>query len=171
MRGLMIVFTGNGKGKTEAAFGLALRSLGWGKKVLIIQFLKKWETGELKAIKQLSNLAIEQFGTKGFVDPKKLRPIDFKEVHRAMDRALYAIRYLPYAVVILDEINVAVKFGLISKEEVIRLLKLKPPEMTIVLTGRAACPEFIEGADLVTEFVEIKHPYKMGEKAKKGIDY
>ena len=168
---MVICFTGNGKGKTTAAFGLALRSVGWGKKVLIIQFLKKWETGELKAIKQLSNLAIEQYGTKDFVDPKKLRPIDFEEARRGLEKVKEEIRGGKWDLVILDEINVVVKFGLLKIEEVLNLIKSLPKNIDLVLTGRWAHPKIIEAADLVTEFKEVKHPFQKGIKAKPGIDY
>ena len=187
---MIIVYTGNGKGKTTAALGLALRAAGWGKRILIIQFLKKQTSGEInffkdcqalnKQISKYTNkqIKIKQFGTKDFVDPKKLRPIDFQETKKGFDYSLFAIhnslskgKLCLFDIVILDEINVAVEFGLITKEEVLNLLTQKPKEMTIVLTGRWACPEIIEVADLVTEFKEIKHPFKKGEKTRKGIDY
>lgn len=175
MKGLIIVYTGNGKGKTTAALGLVLRAAGWGKRVLIIQFLKKQSTGEIKFIKSLQStvysLQLEQYGTKDFVDPKNLKPIDYEEAKKALASAMLHVTSSMFNVVILDEINVAIKFGLIAKEEVINLLKQKPKEMTLVLTGRWACPEIIERADLVTEFKAIKHPFKKGEKARKGIDF
>lgn len=170
MKGLTIIYTGNGKGKTTAALGLALRAAGWGKKVLVIQFLKKGEYGESKAVRKLP-IIVEQYGTKDFVDPKKLRPIDFREAKRGFERAKREIRYGNWELVILDEINVAVKFGLIRLDEVLDLIKKKPPNLDLVLTGRWADKKIIEEADLVTEFKEIKHPYKMGEKTKPGIDY
>lgn len=175
MKGLIIIYTGNGKGKTTAALGLALRSLGWGKRVLIIQFLKKGETGEKRVISNwelgIGELKIEQYGTTDFVDPKNLRPIDFEEARRGLEKAKEEVKSKKWDLIILDEINVAVKFGLIRLDEVLDLIKKKPPNLDLVLTGRWACPEIIEEADLVTEFVEIKHPFKQGKKTKVGIDY
>jgi len=178
--GLIQVYTGGGKGKTTAALGLALRALGWGKRVLIIQFLKKQTTGELlfsrfpefKAHQfRESAMVIEQYGTKDFVDPKNLRPIDFEKARKGWGKAKLEVRSGRWDLVILDEINVAVKFGLIKVEEVLALIKNKPPTLDLVLTGRWADKKIIEAADLVTEFKEIKHPYKKGEKARQGIDY
>lgn len=169
---MVICFTGNGKGKTTAALGLALRAVGWGKKVLIIQFLKKGEYGEIKAIASfLPNCSIVQFGRKGFVNPKKPLKIDFIEAKKGLARAKREIRYGNWELVILDEINVAIKFGLVKLEEVLDLIKEKPVNLDLVLTGRWACQEIVKRADLVTEFKEIKHPYKKGIKAKPGIDY
>ncbi len=167
---MIIVYTGQGKGKTTAALGLALRAVGWRKKVLIIQFMKRQETGELKAIKN-TPIKIEQYGTKKFVDPKNLQPEDLEMAKKGWEKAVKEIGSGTREMVILDEINVAVKFGLISKEEVLKLLRQNPKDLTLVLTGRRAPQEFIDIADLVTEFCEIKHPYKKGVKAKKGTDY
>ncbi|MBI4999359.1 cob(I)yrinic acid a,c-diamide adenosyltransferase [Candidatus Gottesmanbacteria bacterium] len=179
MEGLTIVHTGNGKGKTTAALGLALRAVGWGKRVLIIQFLKTRVSGEIKALQKIQEkleignwkLEIEQYGTREFVDPKKLRPVDFKEAHRALKSAMLHVSSSMFNVVILDEINVAIKFGLVRLKEVLDLIKSKPAEVDLVLTGRGAPKEILKVSDLVTEFVEIKHPYKMGKKAKQGVDY
>lgn len=184
MKGLTIVYTGTGKGKTTAALGLALRAAGWGKRVIIIQFLKKQASGEIKFFKdyqalnkQISKytnkqIKIEQFGTKDFVNPKHLRPVDYEQAKKGWARIKKEIRYGKWELVILDEINVAVKFGLIKADEVLEIIKIaRDKGIDLVLTGRAACPELVEWADLVTEFVEIKHPYKKGIKAKKGIDY
>ncbi len=168
---MIIVYTGNGKGKTTAALGLALRAAGWGKRVLVIQFLKKQPTGELRAIKQLGNVTIEQYGTQKFVDPKNLQPEDKKQAKKGWEKAVNEMASKAWKMVILDEINVAVKFGLITQKEVLKLLRKKPMDLDLVLTGRWAPQEFIDVADLVTEFQEIKHPFKKGEKAKKGIDF
>ncbi len=168
---MLIVYTGDGKGKTTAALGLALRAAGWGKRVLVIQFMKKQITGELKTIKQLDKIKIEQFGTKNFVDPENLQPEDKKLAKKAWEKTLKEIALKTWEMVILDEINVAVKFGLIPKEEVLKLLRQRPKNLDLVLTGRWAPQEFIDAADLVTEFKEIKHPFKKGMKAQKGIDF
>lgn len=173
---MIIVYTGNGKGKTTAALGLALRAIGWGKRVLIIQFLKKQVSGEVKLLKtqhlkRKIPIQIEQYGTKDFVNPKRLKPIDYKEANKALASAMLHVTSSMFDMVILDEINVAVKFGLIKIEDVLQIIKDKPKKLDLVLTGRWACPEIIKQADLVTEFTEVSHPFKKGEKAHKGIDY
>ncbi len=172
---MIIVYTGNGKGKTTAALGLALRAVGWGKRVLIIQFLKKQITGELKFARQfqISNFKfqIENYGSKNLVDPQRLRPIDYQEAQRALKSTMLHVSSSMFDVIILDEINVAVKFGLIKLEDVLQIIKDKPKTLDLVLTGRGACPEIIKQADLVTEFREVSHPFKKGEKARKGIDF
>lgn len=174
--GLVQVYTGDGKGKTTAGFGLALRAVGWGKRVLIIQFLKKQETGEIKLLNtehliRKTKIKIEQYGTKDFVDPKNLRPIDFNEAKKGWEKTKLEVKSKKWDLVILDEINVAVKFGLIKTEEVLDLIKSKPKSLDLVLTGRWADKKIIEVADLVTELKEIKHPYKKGQLARPGIDY
>ncbi|MCL4382462.1 MAG: cob(I)yrinic acid a,c-diamide adenosyltransferase [Patescibacteria group bacterium] len=178
---MIIVYTGNGKGKTTAALGLALRAAGWGKKVLVIQFLKKQVSGEVKALYeiqkkfQISNfkfqIDVEQYGTKDFVNPKRLKPVDYKEAKKALESSKYQVLSSKYELIILDEINVAVKFGLIKLEDVLQIINDKPKKLDLVLTGRFACPEIIRKADLVTEFTEVSHPFQKGEKARKGIDY
>lgn len=167
---MIICFTGNGKGKTTAALGLALRSLGWGKSVLIIQFLKKGDYGEIKTIASLSNCSIVQFGRKEFVNPKKPLKIDFIEAKKGVKKAREEIKSGKWDLIILDEINVAVKFGLVKLREVLDLVK-RAGKADLVLTGRWADKKIIERADLVTEFIEVKHPYKKGKLAKAGIDY
>ena len=174
---MIIVYTGNGKGKTTAALGLALRAAGWGKRVLIIQFLKKQETGEIKLLKtqhlkQKIPIKIEQYGTKDFVNPKRLKPVDYEEAKKALESSKYQVLSSKYELIILDEVNVAVNFGLIKPDQILELVRIaKRRGVDLVLTGRWACPELVEGADLVTEFTEVSHPFKKGEKARKGIDY
>lgn len=169
-RGLVEVYTGEGKGKTTAALGLALRAEGQGLKVKIIQFLKKRESGEVKAIKK-TQIGIEQYGTEDFINPKKLRPIDFEEAKKGLEKAKIEIRSGKWDLLILDEINVAVKFGLIKLAEVLDLIENKPKNLELVLTGRWASPEISKKADLVTEMKERKHIFKRGIKGRKGIDY
>lgn len=170
---MIIIYTGNGKGKTTAALGLALRAAGWGKRVLIIQFLKKQVSGEVKLIKKLGmrNWELVQYGTKDFVNPKRLKPVDYEEAKKALESSKYQVLSSKYELIILDEINVAVKFGLIKLEDVLQIIKDKPKKLDLVLTGRFACPEIIRKADLVTEFTEVSHPFQKGEKARRGIDY
>lgn len=184
IRGLTIVYTGDGKGKTTAALGLALRAVGWGKRVLIIQFLKKHDTGEKRVIKKLEKhpkarscgigkwkMKIEQYGTEDFVSPKKLRTIDFREARKGFKKATEEIKSGNWDLIILDEINVAVKFGLIKMEKLLEFIKNKPRVLDLVLTGRFADKKIIDAADLVTEFVEVKHPYEKRMEARRGIDY
>ncbi|HEY3359155.1 MAG TPA: cob(I)yrinic acid a,c-diamide adenosyltransferase [Polyangia bacterium] len=173
-RGLVLVNTGNGKGKTTAALGTALRTVGYGRKVLIIQFIKgTWHYGEIEALARLPEITLVRAG-KGFY---KIVDDHFpEEVHRAAAReglelARRSIAANEHALVILDEINVAVAVGLLEVADVLALLDLKPPEMSLILTGRDAHPEVIARADTVTEMREIKHPYQKGILAQKGIDY
>tara|TARA_Y100000590_G_scaffold174033_1_gene198967 strand:- start:3909 stop:4442 length:534 start_codon:yes stop_codon:yes gene_type:complete len=173
--GLVIVYTGNGKGKTTAALGLALRAIGYDMRVCMLQFIKgSWHSGELDSSKKLApNFELVPVG-KGFVGI--LDDTSPKEVHeKYADDALKICREKifseKYNVVILDEVNYAINLGLISVDEIIKLIKEKPDNLDLVLTGNHAKNEIIELADLVTEMKEIKHPFKSGIKAKKGIDF
>jgi len=173
-KGLVMVFTGNGKGKTTAALGLGMRAWGQGKKVLVLQFIKgRWRYGELRAAGQLGeNFEIRQLG-EGFT---YLNNEITMEEHRAAARAALqdAGEELARArvdVLILDEILYALKLKLITLAEVLALLDRKPAQMHLVLTGRGAPPEIIERADLVTEMKEIKHHYARGIKAQKGVEF
>jgi len=171
--GYIHVYTGNGKGKTTAALGLAFRAVGSGLKVLIVQFLKGEDnyTGELEsALKLAPDLEIRTRGGAGFVDPADPEPGAGEMVREALDEARREIQSGRWDLVILDEINVAVHFGLIDVQEVLELLDSKPDGVEIVLTGRYAPLELIERADLVTEMREIKHYFKAGVPARKGIE-
>ena len=174
-RGFVIVYTGDGKGKTTAALGMAMRAIGRGWKVLMVQFMKgTWHYAELDTAKRLApDFEIVPMGV-GFY--KILDDHHTDEEHRAA--ALSALRFArakmesgEYDLLILDEINNAVSTGLLPLAEVLKLLDAKPADFSIVLTGRAAPPELIDRADLVTEMREIKHPYQKGILAQKGIDY
>lgn len=173
-QGLVIVHTGNGKGKTTAALGLAVRAWGQGLKILILQFIKgSWKYGELKALEKFEpNLMIEQAG-EGFVKQaegeEKSKHIEVAK-HTFL-RAKKEIVSDKWDMIILDELNYAVKFGLIEKEAVLELVKTKPANLHLVITGRDAIPELIEMADLVTEMKEVKHPYKKGIKAQRGVEF
>ena len=171
-KGYIQVYTGNGKGKTTAALGLALRAAGYKHNVYIGQFLKGQEYGELLSAKKLSPyVTIEQFGRKGFIhvtkDPDEE---DIKRAKRGLKKCLEAMLSRKYRIIILDEINVAVDLNLIAEEEVHEFLDKRPEDVEIILTGRYAPPSFLKRADLVTEMKEKKHYYKKGVKAREGIE-
>lgn len=174
-RGLLIVYTGNGKGKTTAALGMGLRAIGRGWRVLMIQFGKgSWHYAELDSVKRLApDFEIVPMG-KGFY--KILDDHHSEKEHReSAERALEFSRQQMvsgnYDLLILDEISGAVASGLLPVESIVKLVEDRPKELTMVLTGRDAPPEIVERADLVTEMREIKHPFQLGLKAQKGIDY
>lgn len=172
--GLIIVHTGNGKGKTTASLGLGLRAWGQGFKVLILQFIKgNWKYGELKAAEALgSNFVMRQMG-EGFV--RNSTEDSLTDHRQAAEEALQVARKEitseEWDLIILDEINYAIKFGVLSLESVLEVLEVKPESLHLVLTGREARDEIIAKADLVTEMKEIKHPYKKGIKAQRGIEF
>ncbi len=172
MRGLVHVYTGSGKGKTTAALGLALRASGHGRKVYVIQFMKgRIDYGELKACKDNPNITIEQFGRPQFVDKDNPEQEDLDFASAAMERASEVISGGEYHIVVLDEINTALDFELISLEDVLTLIQKKPEEVELVLTGRNAHPEVSRMADYVTEMLAIKHPYEQGQVGRKGIEF
>lgn len=170
--GFIHLYTGDGEGKSITAFGLALRAVGHGYKVIIVQFMKgRKDIGEYKIWRRLApHYEIHQFGRKEFVDLKKPEPIDYILAERALNFAKKALKRKP-RLLILDEINLAVSIGLIKISDVLDLLNNIPKSTTVVLTGRNAPRELIERADLVTEMREIKHPWKKGIQARKGIEY
>jgi len=166
-KGYIQVYTGNGKGKSTAAFGLAMRAVGAGLKVIIIQFLKGQKYSEHSSFKKLG-IDYELYGTKEFIvgEPSK----EAKELaKKGLKRALKAFEE-GYDVVILDEVNVSVYMKVFSVEEVMEVIKAKPDNVELILTGRYAPEEFIEVADLVTEMKEIKHYYQKGIQARRGIE-
>ncbi len=173
---MLIVFTGNGKGKTTAALGQALRSIGEGKRVLMIQFIKgPWKSGEDESARLLApNFKLVKMG-KGFVGilgDKLPREEHAKAAEEALAYAKQEIESGQWDIVILDEINNAVHLNLIPKEMVLELINLSTNKLgNLILTGRDAPPEFIERADLVTEMMDIKHPFEKGIKAKRGLEY
>jgi len=173
-KGLLIVFTGNGKGKTTASLGMALRTIGHGYKVAIIQFIKGgWSTGEEKALKNLSsNISWHSLG-EGFTWETQDRIRDEKLVQEAWELAKEYIKNESYKLIILDEVNIATKLGYLASEEIISFLKsLNNRKNHIVLTGRGASDSIINYADLVTEMKLIKHPFKeQGIKAQKCIEF
>lgn len=164
------VYTGNGKGKTTAALGLALRASGAGLKVYIGQFVKNGRYGEIKSLGKISNIKLEQFGAGRFI--KKSPSLqDFQSVKKGFLKAKEIIKKKAYDMVILDEINVALNLKLLSLKEVIELIKNTPQSIELVLTGRNAPYAIIKLADLVSEIKDRKHYYKKGIKARKGIEY
>ncbi len=173
--GLLIVYTGNGKGKTTAALGIVVRAAGYALKTLMIQFIKgSWHYGEKDGAKLLAPyFELEEMG-KGFykiLDDKLPEEEHRKAAKAALRRAREALTSEAYDIVILDEINVALSTGLVTLEEVKEVVAAKPKSCHLVLTGRDAHPDIIEMADLVTEMREIKHPYQKGQLAQKGIDF
>jgi len=171
-RGLVQVYTGNGKGKTSAAFGLALRAVGRGLRVFIIQFIKGgFDYGELYVVDKLPNLTLKAFGRGKFVTEKPPEKEDVELANEALALAEETVKGGGYDVVILDEVNVALTLKLISLEKVLQLMKEKPKHVELVLTGRDAPEEMVEAADLVTEMREVKHPYNKGFPARKGLEY
>jgi len=170
--GLVQVYTGNGKGKTTAAFGLALRALGQGLRVCIVQFMKGNTTyGEARMSERLEGISLFQFGRTDFVDPRNPLPEDFEEARKALLKGREALAGSSYDLVILDEVNVALHFKLISVEDVLSLIEARPEPVELVLTGRYAPSEIIGRADLVTEMKELKHPFQCGVDARRGIEY
>ncbi len=172
-KGLICVYTGHGKGKTTAALGAAFRAAGQGLKVLILQFMKRQRNiGEIKAL-ECAELPIElkQYGYRLFFKSRACEPIDILRAAQGLAAFQQAMESLTYDLIILDEINIAIDFGLIAFEEMRRLITRKPNELHLILTGRNAPRELIEMADLVTEMREVKHHYNQGVQAQKGIEY
>jgi cob(I)alamin adenosyltransferase len=172
--GYVVILTGDGKGKTTSALGMALRAVGQGFKVIIFQFIKgSWRYGELEAIKRLEpDLTIRPLGS-GFihVDPDHPDPNAVKKATEAWDICKKVILSGDHYMVVLDEINNAISYGLISVDEVIKTLQERPAALHVVLTGRDAHQKLIEMADLVTELNGIKHPYQKGAQARRGIEF
>ena len=164
------VYTGNGKGKTTAALGLSLRAAGAGLKVYICQFLKGRYCCELHSLKNLKNIEVEQYGAACFLRraPQKK---DIELAKRGLAAAKKAIASRRYALVVLDEINVALKLGLLSLAEVLDIIENTPKKIELVLTGRSAHPAVLKIADLVSEIKEKKHYYQKGVRARKGIEF
>ena len=174
-RGLVIVYTGNGKGKTSAALGALVRAVGYGWHVCMIQFIKgSWYYGELDGVKRLEpDVEFIQVG-EGFykiVDDKLPETAHKQAAHQGLQLAREKIQSNDYDLIVLDEINNAIQTELLTTADVLGLLDLKPRWLHLLLTGRGAPPELVERADLVTEMREIKHPYQKGLMAQKGIDF
>ena len=171
-RGLLIVHTGNGKGKTSSAFGMVVRSLGWGMKVGIVQYVKgKWETGERNFFEANPDLVTYEVMGEGFTWDTQDRALDIAAARAAWERSKELILDEAYDFVVLDELNIVMRDDTLPADEVIAFLKERPLTKHICITGRSARPELLELADLVTEFVEVKHPFKAGFKAQKGVEF
>jgi len=172
-RGLVLVYTGDGKGKTTAAIGQALRSVGHGNRVLVIQFMKGKKYGEVLAAEKYlaGGLTMVQCGLDSFVMKNDPAPVDIELARQGLALAKKAVASGDYQMVVLDEINVALDFKLVDLEAVIELIKTKPASLDLVLTGRSAPAEVIALADMVSEVREIKHHYAQGIKERAGIEY
>jgi len=172
MAGLVYVFTGDGKGKTSAALGIALRAAGHGLRTHITFFMKgNYPYGEQTALALLPNISVARFGSLEFVDPANVKPEEKEQARLALEDAQRAVRSGDFDLVILDEVNVAAAWNLIDVKDVVRLIGEKPDNVELLLTGRYAAEKVIALADLVTEMKEIKHPYKKGIPSRKGFDY
>jgi len=171
-KGLVEVFTGNGRGKTSAALGVVLRALGHDFRVCIIFFMKgNYPYGEQKALASLPNVTLAVFGRLSFVDPRNVQEEDKREAKKALEAGREAVLSGKYDLVVLDEVNVAAAWGLVGVDEVVKLIEEKPKSVELILTGRYADPKVVKLADLVTEMVAIKHPYDEGIEARAGLDF
>jgi cob(I)alamin adenosyltransferase len=170
MKGYIQVYTGNGKGKTTAALGLAIRAAGAGLKVFIAQFIKMGEYSEIKALKRFNDLiTVEQFGTGRFIKGKPSAS-DIEAGRKGIEKIKAAFTSGQNNVVVMEEANVAAKLGLLSVEDILKIMDEKPKDVELVITGRGADSRIIEKADLVTEMKEVKHYFQKGVKARTGIE-
>jgi cob(I)alamin adenosyltransferase len=171
-RGLLIVHTGNGKGKSSSAFGMAIRSIGWGMKVAILQYVKgDWETGEKTFFADRPDLLNWEVMGEGFTWDTQDRARDIAAARAAWERSKELIMNPAYDFVVLDELNIVLRDDTLPIDEIVAFLKDRPMEKHICITGRNAKAELIEIADLVTEFQEVKHPFNAGFNAQKGVEY
>lgn len=171
-RGLLIVYTGKGKGKTTAALGSIFRAMGHGFRVCVIQFIKgSWKYGELKSAERFSDLLDFHVMGKGFTWESDKIEEDIKLAQDAWNFAKSVILSTKYQMVVLDELTYLIKYKMVSEEEIVNFLSNRPKDLHIIVTGRDASELLIRSADLVTEMVSIKHPYDDGVKAQKGIEY
>jgi cob(I)alamin adenosyltransferase len=169
-RGYTQVYTGDGKGKTTAAIGLSIRAAGAGLKVYIAQFIKMGDYSEIKALRRFSDLiTVEQFGLGRFTNGKPL-PEDIEAAQKGVEKVKSIMNSNEYKVIILEEANVAVKYGLIRAEDLIEIIVNKSFETELVITGRGAPVQIIEKADLVTEMKPVKHYFQKGVPARVGIE-
>lgn len=169
-KGYVQVYTGDGKGKTSAALGLALRAAGHGMRTYIGQFMKGQHYGELDALRDQPLVTIEQYGDVRCIRREDVTPEHIAQAQRGLEQARHAMLSGQYDVVVLDEVNVTIWFGLLAVEEVLAFLDQRPDFVEMILTGRRAPQELIERADLVTEMREVKHYYEQGVEARKGIE-
>lgn len=171
-RGLVEVFTGEGKGKTSAALGIVLRALGHGLRVCVVYFMKgDYPYGERAIFPKLPDVKVLSFGKSGFIDPENIKPEEIEQAEQGLAAARKVLSSGDYDLVILDEVNLAVAWKLVKLDEVLKLISDKPESVDLILTGRRADAKLVQAADLVTEMLKIKHPYDKGLKARRGIDY
>ena len=171
-QGLIQVYTGEGKGKTTAALGLALRAAGHGLQVEIVQFMKGWPGyGELKGVEWLPTVTIHPFGRNSRVHPERPEPEDYERAAEALGYARRVMTSTQVDIIVLDEISVALDYGLLDLDDVLALLDDRPPQVELVLTGRNVHPDVAERADLVTEMRQVRHPYDRGIAGRQGIEF
>ena len=172
-KGLVTVFTGDGKGKTTAAIGTAVRAAGYGLRVFIVFFLKgkMFSQGEARALEGFPNIKTASFGQNGWVKKDTVNREASDQAMKALETAAKVLEHGEYDLVILDEVNGAVDFGLIPVEDVVAMMAGKPEGVDLILTGRHADKRIIQMADVVTEMVNVKHAFDCGVKAREGIDY
>jgi cob(I)alamin adenosyltransferase len=170
-QGVLLVVTGNGKGKTTAAFGAALRALGHGFTVAVIQFMKGRIYGELAVLRDRLGVEVWQYGRNAFVDRKNPDPRDRELARQGLDKAWEIVRGGRHDLLVLDEIDVVADFGLVPVDEVLELAKARPRWMDLIWTGRGAPPAMIELADTVSEVREVKHHYRKGIESRAGMEY
>lgn len=170
-RGLILVHTGNGKGKSSSAFGVVVRALGWKQKVGVVQFIKgKWITGERQFFKKLGDVTWHTMG-EGFTWDTQDKERDIAAAQAAFAKACDMMESGDYDLVVLDEINIAMRYEYLDVNAVVDGLKARSDKTSVILTGRDAKPELMDYADLVTDMTEIKHPFKNGIKAQRGVDF
>ncbi|MEP2641528.1 cob(I)yrinic acid a,c-diamide adenosyltransferase [Roseobacter sp.] len=170
-RGLVLVHTGKGKGKSSSAFGVVIRALGWKQKVGVVQFIKgKWITGEKRFFDQLGDVTWHTMG-EGFTWDTQDRDRDIAAAQAAFAKGAQMMQSGDYDLIVLDEINIALRYEYLDVNEVIDTLKGRDDRTGVILTGRDAKPELMEYADLVTEMTEVKHPFQAGIKAQRGVDF
>lgn len=171
-KGLLIVHTGTGKGKSSAAFGMALRCIGHGMKVGVVQFVKgMWETGERLALDRFPDLCVFKALGEGFTWETQDKDRDIAAARKALDAARAMLADPAFRMVILDEVNVVLRYGYLTLDEVLAAVAARPASTHVVLTGRGAPEALIEAADLATEMTLLKHPFRSGVKAQKGVEF
>ena len=171
-KGLVQIYTGDGKGKTSAALGMVLRALGHGLRVCIVVFMKgNYPYSEWKVLSKLPDVKIARFGFTTFTDPANVKPEEIEQAKQALSFAREAMLSGNYDFIVLDEVNIAVAWKLVELDEVVKLIQEKPQKVELILTGRYADTKLVALADLVTECLKIKHPYDAGIMSREGIDY
>jgi cob(I)alamin adenosyltransferase len=171
-KGLLIVHTGKGKGKSTAAFGMVMRAIGHGFKVGVVQFVKgRWETGERGLLERFPDLVTIKTMGGGFTWETQDRARDIAAARAAWDQAKAMIADPAYKLILLDELNIVLRYDNLPLAEIVKTLKARRPDLHVIVTGRNAKPELIEAADLVTEMTMVKHPFRSGVKAQAGIEF